>query len=486
MTHLRRETQRIGAEAQLLFDDDLIADRRGVERVEHTAVKHSEPVLSPSQPWEGSRVLIFGSVVREQGLLRMWYASRCVSDLAKSRRRCPGLFNGNLVCYAESDDGLTWRRPDLCIYPYDGSLQNNITFLNLHHPCVLKDPVDTSPTRRYKLTGTLRSFDVWLGHPLNEGYSAADSPDGLRWTPRGPKLLPTGGENHSIIYDPVFGRYVAFLRTRGSVPNAAVREDRRTVSVSTSLDFEIWDEPKLALVPDARDDAWASAPGERSEFYWLTGFRHESHMVGLLADFRIDGSFQKAPNEGVIAVQLAHSRDGVAWRRSDSRKPVLAPGEPGAFDAGVILGTASEPVRYDDRMELYYTGLNTRHGAPAEEKRSCIGLARWRPHGFVSLRATGAGGMIETHPLLAPDGGLTVNADASGGKLVAEILTADGAPIPGFGASDCIPVETDALTHVMRWRRGGAAGLPRPLRVRFHLEQADLFSFRLADPGAGW
>ncbi len=44
--------------------------------------------------------------------------------------RMPGRNDHETTCYAESDDGIHWRRPKLGFYEFDGSKENNIILMN--------------------------------------------------------------------------------------------------------------------------------------------------------------------------------------------------------------------------------------------------------------------------------------------------------------------------------------------------------------------
>ena len=58
----------------------------------------------------------------------------------------------------------------------------------------------------------------------------------------------------------------------------------------------------------------------------------------------------------------------------------------------------------------------------------------------------------------------------------------DGAAIPGFSLEDCAEIFGDELDRNVTWT-GGDPGkyAGQPLRLRFHLRDADLYSFKF-DP----
>ena len=63
-----------------------------------------------------------------------------------------------------------------------------------------------------------------------------------------------------------------------------------------------------------------------------------------------------------------------------------------------------------------------------------------------------------------------------------EALDTRGRVIKRFGADDCVPITTDNIRHVVKWKGLKDCQLlqGRPIRLRFHLVHAKLYSF---EPG---
>ena len=116
-------------------------------------------------------------------------------------------------------------------------------------------------------------------------------------------------------------------------------------------------------------------------------------------------------------------------------------------------------------------------------KTISIGLAKWRLDGFVSLDAGHFGGVVETVPLLLSGEGLEVNVDARDGSLAVEALSAAGEPLPGFTREDCRTIHADGVRQTVRWAGNGRLSIGQPLRLRFHLQNARLYSFRIGEAG---
>ena len=105
-----------------------------------------------------------------------------------------------------------------------------------------------------------------------------------------------------------------------------------------------------------------------------------------------------------------------------------------------------------------------------------------RLDGFASVQAPLSGGELVTKPLIFDGRELVLNFSASAaGSIRVELLRDQmDMPIEGFGLEDCIEVLGDDLDRVVRW--SGGSDLSKlsgvPLRLRFILKDADLYSLR--------
>lgn len=57
---------------------------------------------------------------------------------------------------------------------------------------------------------------------------------------------------------------------------------------------------------------------------------------------------------------------------------------------------------------------------------------------------------------------------------------AGGKPLPAFSLDDCTPVTGDFIEHIVTWKSGADVGAlaGRAVRVRFVVQEADLYSFQ--------
>ncbi len=111
-----------------------------------------------------------------------------------------------------------------------------------------------------------------------------------------------------------------------------------------------------------------------------------------------------------------------------------------------------------------------------------------RTDGFVSVHASYLGGEMVTKPLLFQGDNLVLNyATSAAGSIRVEIQDAQGNPLPGFALAESPLIWGDEIEHTVRWERthdkatsdkplAGIVG--KPVRLRFVMKDADLYSLR--------
>jgi hypothetical protein len=369
------------------------------------------------------------------------------------------------VCIALSRDGLHWQRPNLGLVEWEGSSSNNILPWGknwMRRPNVMFDPRDPDPNRRYKMT----YVDMIDGRTaITKGYS----PDGIHWRLNGDNQ-PWFRREHSanlLGWDASVQRYVIYPRMPGA---------HSAIGRATSADFVTWSEVELVLAPGVSD------PGR--DFSGLAAFTYEDLYLGWLWVF---------DRSKTAEAELASSRDGRNWQRVAPGQAFFPRGGAGTWDSEMILVVA--PVVRDDKIWIYYSGWNTPYTTEAQEKLTrgwvengrrmqwAIGLATLRLDGFASLDAGATGGTLLTRALQLDGRTLTVNARVTG-ELRVEVL-ADGRPLPGYSAAECLPVRGDGLRQPVRWKQHADVDelRGRAVQLRFTLRDGSLYAFR-CDPRA--
>lgn len=436
-----REPVDIGDRLELFVDDHLVDALTGdAERRLHHPVPR-EIVLALDQPWEGQTCAYF-VVFPDGDRFRMYYR---------------GEFGGEQACcLAESADGVHFERVMTGLFDFQGRPTNVVwTGRGAHNftPFLDTNPA-TSADQRYKAVG--------YSHAGN-GLGVFGSPDGIHWRELLDHPAITDGDFDSqnvAFWDPRRGLYVDYHRKS----RAGVRD----IMTCTSPDFLTWSAPVFVEYVDSR-----------AEHMYTNGiipyFRAPHIYLGFPARFvpertKIEG--RKDP--GVSDAVLMSSRDGLHFQRWEEGfiRPGLDPEvwtDRNNYPAWGMLATAPGEI------SLYWTE-HYRHPT-MRLRRGTI-----RTDGFVSVHSGGVGEML-TRPLIFSGERLVVNyATSAVGWLRFELCDEAGEPLPGFSAFDSELLFGNEIEHTVTWRASSdlSALAGRPVRLRAQMQDADLFSIRLA------
>ena len=479
--------------SQLFVDKLLVRETNGVWFTQHPGQKHDEnPLLVPDQPWE-SWLVAAGSVIfdAQEKTFRMWYTNYHHSTSFQSGSE--SYFDQSVICYASSGDGIHWEKPLLGTIKARNGKPHNAVIAGVHPASVMKDLLDSDPGRRYKMVGYSRR---------PKGYQTMVSPDGLNWAYSSEKPIAPEGDVISAYFDRTRGKFVAFPKIHKKVMGFR----RRSFSTIISDDFVNWSEPVPSFTNDLRDDVGALARIERirglldepddprlmrSEFYGVGIYQAESCTIAFPWILTINNNARYRNHQGPMETQLAVSRDLIHWERP-FRTPAIEFGELDAWDSVNITSTPSEAIRLGDEIWLYYRGGNQVHGVGTAKKtgivtipghgprklQGAIGLIKWKLDRFVSVDGPQAGGSLLTIPIRFKGRRLEINGlTKSGGKITVVVLDADGRPLRGWESSD--PFSGDEIRHVMTFDgQSDVSSLQgKAISLRFHLTDAQLFSF---------
>jgi len=441
---------------ELFLDDQIVERTFRLGRTIHQLQKYGGgPLVRPDKPWEGHLLAAYGTVMLDlqSGLLRLWYNS---FDRRPDRRR-------NLICYAQSRDGLLWEKPELGLVEVDGSTRNNVVMYPTHVDClnVICEADEERPHRRYKM--------FYYKGGETAGYYVAYSPDGLRWEARGEPVMTEVGDRHNLIYNDSRPPYRVLCRERQMM--TAYRG--RAVSLAESEDFEHWSKPKLVLAPDLTD-------GPDVQFYSCVATRYAGCYVGFLEVLHSE--------RDVMTTRLVTSRDGRAWKQVGNRAEFLAPGPPGHWDCVWTSVVGGSPIPQGENLLVYYSGRTEGHGLRWPQPWGALSVGVIRRDGFCSISAGPTEGELVTKPLCWPGGCLWVNASmcrrphVDRGELRVEILDEGENVAPGFGCQDATPLCGNLNYALCAW--GDKCDLSdlegRTIRLRFLMRQAELYSFKAA------
>ncbi len=443
----------------MFVDDHHIAKSSHIKRTLQQPEKLEKPLITGNGSWDSCPYL-FGTVIydQEDKIYKVWYMSYNFGQPLAVRTP---------FMYATSKDGRKWTRPNLGLFEYRGSKQNNIIMQNAGHhdsytPSVVKDLEETDPARRYKMI-----FWDFCGHDAyggDAGMMIAFSPDGIHWKRLQDRpVLAAAKKEQSIsdvldlMIDPANGKYVAY--TKGW---AAPHPHHRQIVRTESSDFVNWSTPQVVLRH--------ANTVEDTESYGMTVFAHEGLYLGLLRVYH-------SKTDKTIDIQLTSSRDGKKWNRVADQATFIPRGAEGTWDDGMVF--TSRPVIRGDVMEFFYSGWDGDHAS--HSRLSGIGLATLPRDRFVAVEADGDTGRLQTTPEKLNNNALTINADARGGKIRVALLGEDGKALPGFSLEDCGSIEGDSLRHRLSWRGKSDLGslVGKEVSLVFEISgKAELFAFR--------
>lgn len=503
----------IDARRELFVEDTLIEAITGASKLRLHHPVPQELAIVHDAPWEGSGSG-YHSIFNDGELYRMYYKSWQIDPLGEANRDAKR--NPLFCAYAESADGIHWRKPNLGLHEFNGSKDNNIVMvsglqdgLNVDagHPAVFKDTnPDAPPDARYK--AIFRSKEP-------RGLLAYKSPDGIHWSPMADAPIITDGAFDSqnlAFWDTERKAYRAYWRffDKGTQENPYT--GIRSIRTATSRDFIHWEhQADLAYVDSPPEQLYTNQikPYFRAP-HLLIGFptRYIERGSGtvkagekdsLTNAERIDrwpASLQALPeaehrkmramaserygaalSEGLFMA----SRDGVNFKRWN--EGFLRPGieRPGSWNYGQqyigwqVVPTKSALKGAPDELSLYavesyWTGNS-----------SALRRYTLRMDGFVSLQAPLKGGELLTKPIKFTGGKLSLNfsTSAAGGVWV-EIQDMEGNPLPGYTLADCEPLFGDTIDRTVHWKRGSDVRSlsGRPVRLRFVLKDADLYAYQ--------
>ena len=438
----------IGSRLEPFIDLYLVESFAGNAELVMHRPKPAEVVLVTGKPWEGNTSAYY-TVFRDDDRLRMYYRGSHADPTMKATHR-------EVTCYAESRDGIRWTKPELGLFEFEGSKKNNIVWDGIGTHCftVFKDRnAKCPPEARYKA--------ISRGRPRGKrGLYIFQSPDAIHWKLMADAPVITNGyfdSQNLAFFDPHAGLYRAYHRTFiGGV---------RAIMTQTSRDYRDWSKPVLLKY----------AKGTPNEHLYTNTVGNYPGADHILLGFPT----RYLPKQGSrVEPVLMTSRDGVNFRRwPKAVVPETAPKDRGGNRSNYMTwGVLELPSRPNElsvyATEAYYEGPDSR-----------VRRFVFRKDGIVSVRARQGG--LTSRPLTFSGRQLVVNyrcltKGTKGGSLRVELLDAAGDPIDGFTAADCVSLTGDRVAATVAWKgQRGLAGLSgTPVKLRFVLKNADLFSIR--------
>ena len=452
----------------IFVDDREVRHMQRVSRVWNQPSQRSEPVLEPQESWErlGTQpsMVMFDEAV---GKFRCWY---CV-DYAESTS-----LGRSLVCYAESEDGIHWERPNLGIYEFQGSKANNICLApksmepldSMFAPTVFRDDDEPDPAARYKGVAFMQDTRMYEHRELwAVNHYLFTSPDGIHWSIPGRNIeVDCGSDRFVLARDQKRNLWIAMVgvsNLSGSVRMLGLRE---------SADLKNWSE---VIVPFHLTEE--EGLGWTYDHHSLFPFVYGNQYLGFFDRYH-KPTF-------MIHQQVVSSRDARHWERPMGERTFLTPGPEGSIDRDWLIASSHPPIPVDDELYIFYQA-----GVHVEEPphiRMTLGLATLRRDGFVGLKHADKQrqppGAVLTEPVEVTGPNLYVNAvrhaDVS---FKVEVRDVNNWPIEGLQIDDCLELERSGLREQIQWQRKGLQDLVgQKVTLMFEYSYATLYAYKFGD-----
>ncbi|MBU7004660.1 MAG: hypothetical protein HXS50_03780 [Theionarchaea archaeon] len=428
-------------------------------------------IVVPDKPWEA--IIFAPSLIEEKGVFRLWYESIPQVDLSSDRAG-----NRNLLCYAESRNGITWNKPSLGINAFDGSKDNNIVFggdirWGYHGSSVFVDP-SCSPEERYKL--------VYLGFMGDEDYAkiregrsnpvdpntergsnhctifGAVSPDGFHWESLPEPLVWQSSDTQNVAYyDEFLGKYVIYLRTWVLRRRAIGRTESGTFSSFPLPETIVWPGPDIGP-----SDLWYS--NGRTAYPGAPDYH-----------FMFAKRWKVA--EDVFYTHLATSPDGIMWGFPPGSL-VLSPGSDGWSAGGFDLGPGMVNLP-DEKVGVPIIGWRLPHKHTRTMPLGEVGIARWERDRIVGLRADERGEFRTSYVIFEGEVlYLNFRTDPVG-EIKIGVLS-KGKYLEGRSPEDCDPIYGDSSNWAVTWNGDNeiARGPDDAVAFKIKMDHAEIFSMR--------
>lgn len=465
-----------------------------------------EPVLLPSPIESGApdnlAANFYGTVLCDEGKFRMWYyachrgmnpdwPTRKKRQIAKKQdwlldaKQGTEFLQGPL-CYAESDDGLTWIKPTLNQLAFKGGRHNNA--FDLPHTvvsgaAVIRDDTEPDPNRRYKM---VYQFFPDQTDPVIEEYgtlpsmACAVSADGLQWTVVALPFVGQFIEHCSLLQHN--GQYIVHSQVFPGTEWSAVYTEGgaaggRTGTAHASYDFNEWPDmwqwsfalPESAD-PEKRGPNHAydqvhlgvGAASFGNVCVGVYGIWHSQpfgeHFGKISCDLGLlvsnDGIRFREPGPTPGQVFIHHDDSPVTPTSACAHNTVLCQGNG-------ILNVGSETRIYHGRWRnVGQKAQDIAMSYHAEVALATLPRDRW---GALGLNPGAEEGAICSAPFILPgEGSLLVNADGVSGLSV-DLLDERFRPIAGFTGGQV--AEPNGLDCQVSWA-GHALGELEGMSVR--------------------
>ena len=473
---------------------ELFVDRFLIDRLEGATLQLHHPhyagvALPYNDAWDRD-ASGYATIIQDNGLYRVYYRGGPRDASAGKAEGSTSYF-----CYAESRDGITWVKPKLGLVEFEGSKDNNI----LLAPAPREDP----------WTQSISPFlDTRSGVPADERYKAIAgqwpngiyvlvSPDGLKWRKWRDQPVFKDGAFDSLnvgFWSETEQCYVLYYRVFTGWTDYTQKSFRidgyRSIGRTTSKDLVSWTPAQRMTFGDTPlEELYTNhtRPYVRAPHLYIATPMRLVHDRRFLTDTEMDaqklgkgfraisGHNHSIPNEVSDTVFMT-SRGGTRYDRT-FMEAFVRPG----LDKGNWVSRNGVPAT--GFIQTSPTEMSLYVGQNYVQPTAHLGRYTLRLDGFASVSAGYSGGELVTKPFVVEGAHLVLNYSTSAaGGIRVEIQTAEGDAIPGYTLQECPVIVGDSVERTVSWATTAdlASLRGKAIRLKFVLQDADLFSLRLS------
>ncbi len=475
---------KIGSRRELFCDDYLLDIlRTDASHLLHTPVRR-DTVMVNNELWEGKVSNYFNFFYDEDiHKYRMYYkAGQAWADSPTI-----AIHRSSRFCYAESEDGITWTKPDLGLTGNTNILTGDLNIDNFY---VFRDGNPRCPAaERYKAFCGCGSLWYYV------------SPDGIHFDlDRGTTVMKRGAgyfdSLNTVRWSEETGKYICFFRASrlpdGSFPEGDdwenLKECVRGIMYSSSEDLIHWDEPVPFEYSDNRvfemytncafgyyraPHIYIALPTRYVQRRtWNTNYDELGGREARLERFRNS----EAGRSGLAVTEALFmtSRDGIHWTRCP--EAFLRPGPQteenwlygGGYPAVGVIETRSGVCGAGNELSVYVP----------------VGRSSWKPNelirytlrldGFMSMHAGIEPKRVMTKPLIYSGENMVINFSTSAYGFI-QIKIKDDHNNERI-SPELFGDSTERKVAFFNGKAGELSG--RPVTVEFCMSDADLYSVR--------
>lgn len=458
----------LASQRQLFVDSWLIDDLANVGLMLHSPIDEG-PVVHFDRPWEGP-FCGYCTVIKDGELFRLYYRGR-------PDKGADGDI-GEVTCYAESRDGLTWTKPSVNQFVVKEQAENNVILANAVPSTHNFSPMlDTAPN-----VDSQHRFKA-LGGTMSSGLLAWTSADGIHWSKlQEEPVIPVSMVPFKYMFDSqnlafwseAENCYVCYFRVfEGGI---------RRIVRSTSTNFLQWTAPVLMQY---------ETNGQPSPIEHL--YTNQTHpyyrapqiYVSVAARFMPGRQVLNDEQAKAINVDPSYFKDTsdaifMTTRGTDTYQRTFLSAfiRPGIGAHNWVSRTNYPALNIvqtgDTEMSVY---VNQDYAQPSAHLRRYS----MRLDGFASIHAEFEGGHFNTKSLTFDGSRLSINFSTSAaGGVRFEIQDADGKPIPGFTMADSVMQIGNEIDRNVTWKSGSdiSSLSGKTIRLLCSMKDADLFSLQ--------